>query len=705
MKAEEFFNQNKHFFFEDRDAVASYVKENCKEDFEHIKRVADEVCNKVFIFDLRSDMERTCVPVKFEGEIDWLRQPADDPEWIYAFNRMKYWICLGQAYAATKDEKYAKAFAEQLVSWVKNVPHTEKNALAWRTIEVGLRMEFWLKAMCYFKGSPNITDEVMTLFVQSMTEHAEFIMTVWNSYNLMSNWGVLANHGLFMAGVMLPSTERTKEYVAESLRRLSEELSIQVYEDGAQWEQSPMYHNEVTHDFLDILILAFRNGIKLDGSFTDKVLHMIYAAISYQKPDGNELCFGDSDEIDRRDNVTTAAAIFGENPFYEKFSNIFKKYGYEKVDFDSAWDIGEKGIKFYNEQKISEDSDFNLNLESSGNYFLLEEDKKNRKNSTFLHFHCGTLGAGHGHSDQLHVSLYANGEDLLIDAGRFTYVNKPERFEFKDSTAHNTCIVDNKNFYECSDSWGCSKLNRAVNRAFNQIGQYAYIEGGHLGYIDFANGGVFTNRRVIKLRKDLFVIADEFYTGNAHKYSQFWHFNNTGTVLSQTPKNSDSVQKFRYSSKQNDLDLVQIAGNASSLYECSIIDTRFSKHYNEAEENKTLKTDWDANGFTSLYTILSLNKAGEAQDVTVKKLPVYSNFKNIEFTSDVIEALEIQKGDEKFTLVIAHKEYASPTDTFCAGGEGLKTDETNFQTSKGGLTGFGNVVVFNKAGERTVLLS
>ena len=65
----------------------------------------------------------------------------------------------------------------------------------------------------------------------------------------------------------------------------------------------------------------------------------------------------------------------------------------------------------------------------------------------------GTLGAGHGHSDQLHVDLYARGEDILTDAGRYTYVNKPERFEFKNSSAHNTVTVDDEEVYTPVDSW------------------------------------------------------------------------------------------------------------------------------------------------------------------------------------------------------------------------------------------------------------
>ena len=85
--------------------------------------------------------------------------------------------------------------------------------------------------------------------------------------------------------------------------------------------------------------------------------------------------------------------------------------------------------------------------------------------------------------------------------------------------------------------------------------------------------------------------------------------------------------------------------------------------------------------------MIALNPAGSTKQVTVEKLPVSSNFKNIIFEDKLIEALNITKGTQKYTVVVAHQEYASPTDTFCADG----------------CTGFGNVVVFNRsAGEDTI---
>ncbi len=102
---------------------------------------------------------------------------------------------------------------------------------------------------------------------------------------------------------------------------------------------------------------------------------------------------------------------------------------------------------------------------------------------SLLHLHCGTMGAGHGHSDQLHVDLYANGEDILTDSGRYTYVDGPDRREFKDPSAHNTITVDVKPFTVYKDSWECSKLCQPVKQEMAVKEGMALAQGGHLGYL------------------------------------------------------------------------------------------------------------------------------------------------------------------------------------------------------------------------------
>lgn len=662
MEPNAFFNQNKRFFFEDRAAAAAYVRENCGEEWSNVLHTAELAAEGKFLFELRWDMEQTHTPEVFDGPIDWLRQPGDDPEFVYAFNRMRFWPCMGQAYAITGDEKYAAAFASQLVHWVNTVKRAEpKNAAAWRTIETGIRMENWCKAMAYFEGSPSITPAVMDAFVSSMTEHAEFIMSVWNSYNLMSNWGVLANHGLFVAGVMLPETERTAQYRAEALRRLSQELSIQVYRDGMQWEQSPMYHNEVLRCFLDVVLLASRNKIDLPAGMWDAVHQMALADLAQQKPNGAEPMLGDSDDIDQRDLVTLAAAIFEDGRL--------KYAGYSRLDFDSAWELGAAEAARYAALPAVRPACTDFALSDSGNYTLRSgwgpED-------TWVHFHCGTLGAGHGHSDQLHFDLFAHGEDILTDAGRFTYVFGPRRCEFKDSSAHNTTTVDGKHFYTLKDSWECSKLSRAVNRSFWSDNRYGYAEGGHLGYMD---KGVFVNRRLIFIKPDILIVADEFYANAPHEYRQHFHFGGAGRV-------SDENGQYRYESEKNDLKAVLLSAYPIVT---GLGSARVSRHYNQAEDCPALESQVQGTGFTSAYAVFSLDPAGVAEPLTVKRLAVRSNFKDILFADEAVEALCITKGERTYTVAVAHMEYASPTDTFQAGG----------------CTGFGNVVVFDHSANET----
>ena len=144
MNAQTFYSQTRLSFFGDRTATAEYAKAHRPDDCAAMIALADLVCNQSFIFNLRWDMEKTEHPVTFSDEIDWLHQPGDDPEFIFAFNRMRFWITLGQAYALSGDEKYAKTFRDQLIHWVKTVKSDDPAvALAWRTIEVGLRLEYW----------------------------------------------------------------------------------------------------------------------------------------------------------------------------------------------------------------------------------------------------------------------------------------------------------------------------------------------------------------------------------------------------------------------------------------------------------------------------------------------------------------------------------------------------------------------------------
>lgn len=660
MKKELFFDRtNESYFFDDAESIARYCKEHWMEDTEHIIRIANEVCEHYFLFDLKWDMERTYEPVIFGEQIDWKYMPAEDPEFIWQFNRHRFFICLGQAYCITKDEKYAKAFTKLLVDWVKDVPLIEENmAGPWRSLETGMRGEIWNKALRYFKESPYITEEFLDIFYKSMIEHAEHLTACHSPYRYMSNWGVIENHGLFDIAMMLPQSEATKKYRDFALKNLEIEARMQIMDDGTQWEQSPMYHNEVLHCYLDVLTLAKRNQVEIPKTIIERIKKMAYVDGAWKKPNHHQVTMGDSDDTDIRDYISHAAYVF-KDP-------VLKYLGFLKLDFETIWEVGMRAEKEYEAMEAIAPNFTSIALEDSGNYYLRsswEED------ANFLHFHCGTLGAGHGHSDKLHVDLVIHGEDVLMDAGRYNYVAGPNRFEFKDPTAHNTITVDGKFFTICKDSWECSKLSQPIKQQFVSKGDYEFIQGGHLGYMDMEKG-VLINRKIIHIKPDIYILVDECYTGDEHYYNQYFHYNNNGRVTLSEKKVSFKGQKAQadFYFLTEDITLEKIS-------------TRLSRNYNEAEENECIKTTLQAKGFASMITVIQGNAIGEEQTISIEKLPVQSALKGIYYPSNMAEGLKIRVRDKEYIIVVCHQEVNTPTDL-------VEVD---------GCMGYGNVIVFDKA--------
>ena len=92
---------------------------------------------------------------------------------------------------------------------------------------------------------------------------------------MISNWGVIENQGLFEIALSLPKTEASKKYLDTAIEHLEVLSRMAVMPDGVEWEQSPMYHNEVLKCFLDVVILAKWNEIEIPQTITDCVYRII----------------------------------------------------------------------------------------------------------------------------------------------------------------------------------------------------------------------------------------------------------------------------------------------------------------------------------------------------------------------------------------------------------------------------------------------
>lgn len=664
MQPNEFFSQNKAFFFNDPFSVGNWVKEHWPQAVKLYLEAADDVAVQKITFtrSMKEKHQGVYEPVQYPDEIDWLNQVGDDPEYVWSLNRMVVWQYLGQAYAITKDEKYAKAFAKQMIHWVKNYKNTPENAQAWRSIDAGLRLGYWCKALYCFKDSPAITEEVIDLFIESVYEHCEYIMTVWDPFNLISNWGILAYQGMFIAAAMLPETDKTKAYQHEAIERLAKNVKIQIYRDGSHWEQSTRYQTELLHFYLDVILIAQRNHIALPQIITDKVNDMCLASMHIAKPDHIQPLFGDSDEVDIRYELSKAAVIY-QNPHYRALA-------YEQIPgFDAAWNIGEEGLALYDRVKPETPADLACFHPDSANAYMRDGWSEN---ATWAHFHCGPLGAGHGHADKLHIDIFSRGEDVLMDAGRYTYAFTPDRVYFKSMGAHNTVRVDDHELYVPVDSWETKRHALAVNQKFYGDDKYGFACGGHLGYMKLENS-VYLNRKLIYLKPDVFVIADEYYATGRHKYDQFLHFNSVGQLSKQ------AEDSWLYQGKNVDAKIIMTGHRLTS----EMIDSRIARNYGFYTPAKGIKTTWNADGSGCVYTFVVLGDKQDPRPFSVTKKPV-------EYMGGVVadqdmEAFDIRYGEMAVTLLIGHDEFISKTEPFMADG----------------CLALGQVIAFDRSGGKT----
>ncbi len=636
-KAEILRNGINQYFDTNVKETAEYCRVRFQDEIEQTICLADQICDNSFIFNLRWDMEQTHIPVKFDDEINWEFQPYDDNEWIFALNRHRYWISLGQAYSLTQDPKYAKTFAYQINHWIENAT-SEQTTTTWRTIEVGLRCEYWLKALQHFVNCEFLTDVLLEKIYDSLIEHAQVLLLADRDFATISNWGILENHGLINVGVVLSIAN----YVDAAKQRLELQARIQIMADGTHWEQSPMYHNEVLHCLLDAISIAKKAGI----TFSDEFMGLVYKAslvnLKWKKPNHNEFLQGDSDDFDLRDMLTLSAYIFNDG--------VLKFGGYNELDFQNVWELGKAGIDTY-DRIVTANPDFvSAFLSDSGNYYLRSSWQEN---ANTLHFSCGTLGGGHGHNEKLHFDLSAKGEDIIVDSGRFTYVDTPQRLELKSASAHNAIVMDDIDFMNCTNSWGHDKLASPIMANYYTDNRYDFVEGGHLGYIDSA---VFINRKIIFIKPDIYVICDEIHSSQPHKFSSSVHFNNDGNVSLK-----DNIARYTGENVIVDLHFL----NYNSL---EIIDTKLSKFYNKLEDNKTIKADVLTQGNSYNIFVVDIFDKDTSSNAKVELISASSVGKTRGHHNSDIGAVKILKNDIEYVVVISHNETWSDVNLVLAGG-------------------------------------
>lgn len=424
-------------------------------------------------------------------DIDWNEKlDAWDPEFNWWMNRFLFLKVLSERTIATGDRKYVRKGFDLMLDWVRKNP-VEQAAqawAAWRSLEVGLRLAYWIPFLATHARDPEVLSDVeWNLLLRSMWEQANYLKNV--SGPGRNNWGLMEMAGLGMTALFCPELNGSQEWLEFVWDTQTKDAELQLYPDGSQVEMSPIYEVTVMLSFLKTAHLAKQLGRPVPAPVTSAICRTAGYLARVRHPDGSLPAHNDGDLLNLDRLLAAALREFGAEDLQALWLVTRGQEGRSPADF--SWFFPYSGVAAYRDGFSSE--------------------------SMYLHFDTGPFGVAHQHEDALSIEFWFNNQMFIIEPGRYHYVNSPMRAYLVSSLAHSTISVDGAGQQARSfpDRWRCTD---PLSGNAQTLGPIRYVEGTYaLGYSAPSAGAVIHRRRVFFVDAGYVLLVDEITGEGTHE--------------------------------------------------------------------------------------------------------------------------------------------------------------------------------------------
>ncbi len=356
-----------------------------------------------------------------------------------------------------------------------------------RTLETGERLNRWVDIVDAllmadaFDGREDDFYKIITF----MYGDCKYLngLDIANGKYWWSNWRIVANAGFFKATEYLCELNMHDTFRAKAEYNVEYTMDLLYNDDMSFTEAGPSYAQWCAELFGDCAIMADKAGNPMSGDFLAKLKYATrYAANSFF-PDGYDSNVGDSNYRDKM-------------PKFKMLADFFD---------DSVLDAYVNG-----------DSEYKGNLSAMYNESnsVYMRTGWNPQDSTYVSF-VNNPGDGHYHPDSNQVLMYAYGQPLLVDSGRYSYSSTNKIYdELRSAAAHNTIEA-------VGVSMGAHSVaaNKFSTWADNDL--FSFAVATQNGYTN-----VDHTRNVLFFKKEgMYTLVTDYIKGTAsNTYRQNWHF-------------------------------------------------------------------------------------------------------------------------------------------------------------------------------------
>lgn len=367
--------------------------------------------------------------VPFSNEGDWEQNPLNNRSWQWRLNWLSFLSYLMAYHQVTRDQAVLNLARKTIVSWLETYLETDTSypfEFIWHDHATALRAEqlvlFDYYCREYAPEWAKKHHEFLTYLERALVVHGEWLAKD-SFYSEHTNHGLEQARVLLLLGTVFEGEEALK-WQQVAIQRISNELTFAFTDEGVHVENSPAYHIFVFKVFMGI-IKDYPAEVLGDldeqfSRFSGKALSFITHIL---RPDGKLPPIGDTEQLPTSDGYRE---MFGHTLEYQYFLYALTQ--------------GKQGLVPPVLNRVY----------SQSGYAVFRDHwpvKEHYSDAFHLIAKVGCSSRYHHQQDEGHISLYAGGEDWLIDSGLFNYINKdPVRKYMRGRPGHNVPIISHTTY-------------------------------------------------------------------------------------------------------------------------------------------------------------------------------------------------------------------------------------------------------------------
>lgn len=352
---------------------------------------------------------------------------AGDHKIVWELNRHQHLVVLAQAYCVSGSRKYLNEIERQIASWREQNPYL--CGMNWTSaLEVAFRALSWI--WVFHLAGAALSAECRGTLLEGLFLHGSHLrnnLSVYFSPNTHLLGESIVLHAI---GALFPQFPESANWVRFADAVVQDQMVRQVRPDGGHFEQSTYYHVYATDMFLFHALLshpseAYRSKLRRMVDYLVAILGPCKTNPFIGDDDGGRFFHPYSPQREYGRSTLAACGAYFQTPEWISPNDYLEQ---------AVWWFGPKSAAAHAATPATSHLFKHTGLavmSAPGMQVLVDVGP------------FGPWSSGHSHADTLSLVVRTQTEELLIDAGTYTYVGDSHaRDLFRGTAAHNTLRIN-----------------------------------------------------------------------------------------------------------------------------------------------------------------------------------------------------------------------------------------------------------------------